>query len=323
MTLTSLPVAELPRLEAWRSKGSTAKIPFDGDGVELFHVASKDFSPMSNSNKPRLLVFHGYPTASFDFHGVFPELEKKFEVLCWDYCGYGFSQKVYKTIQEQVDLLEALLETNGFASKESKLAVHILAHDLGDTLVQELLAREETETCVSVQSVVMLNGGVLPSMHRPTLVQRLMLTPYIGQILQHFISISVFKLSISKVFGPNTQPTDEEVQEFYALGMCNGGDKLLTENIKYMSERVLFHDRWVGALKRYAAERDFLLVDGPVDPVSGRHLAEAVMEQVAGSKVVFLDDNIGHWPQLEAPKETMKAFYDFHTEIGTFKRKAG
>ena len=37
-----------------------------------------------------------------------------------------------------------------------------------------------------------------------------------------------------------------------------------------------------------------------------------------GGNVVLLDDDIGHWPQVEAPAETLEAFYDFHTEIGTF-----
>jgi pimeloyl-ACP methyl ester carboxylesterase len=50
-------------------------------------------------------------------------------------------------------------------------------------------------------------------------------------------------------------------------------------------------------------------MDGPADPLSGRHLAEAVMEQGKGAKVVILSDGIGHWPQMEAPREDHDGFF--------------
>lgn len=102
--------------------------------------------------------------------------------------------------------------------------------------------------------------------------------------------------------------------------MCNGGEALLKENIKYMTERQVFHDRWVDALKDYCRTSGgrFLLIDGPADPVSGLHLAKAVQEQVDGAKVVYLGDDIGHWPQVEAPEETLKTIMNFHEEIQTF-----
>ena len=183
--------------------------------------------------------------------------------------------------------------------------------------MQELLARGDC-FCVDIQSIVMLNGSILPKMHRPTIVQQAMLIPGLNILASYLANhISVFQVSISKVFGPNTKPTDQEIQEYFALVTCNGGDRLITKNITYITERQVFHDRWVDAVKAYATENHFCLIDGPADPVSGRHLAEAVQAEITGAKVVFLNDNIGHWPQVEAPEETMKAFLEFHREIKT------
>lgn len=213
-----------------------------------------------------------------------------------------------------------MLTQKGNASEKDKLKTHIVSHDLGDTLVQEMIARGDS-LCVMIESVIMLNGGILPGMHRPTLMQKLMLIPGINWVVSSLApSVSVFSYSISKVFGPNTKPTEEELKEYYALVMRNGGEAILTQNIKYMPERDAHHDRWVNALKRYATKSNgkFLLIDGPADPVSGRHLAQAVQEQVDGAKVVFLSDGIGHWPQVEAPEEVMKSIMAFHHEIHTF-----
>jgi pimeloyl-ACP methyl ester carboxylesterase len=325
MTLSELSVSELPRLQAWKAKGSLKKLQ---DDVEIFCIASDDFFKRQrpSSGKPRLLIVHGFPTASFDFHKIYDMLTQQFEVFLWDMVGFGFSQKIYKTIYEQVDLVNALLRSclarddDDDDNVTTKLNVHILAHDLGDTVVQEMLARKENDQlCFSIQSVVMLNGGILPWCHRPTLMQRLLLVPCLNTVLAQLVSISLFQTSISKVFGPDTKPTDLEVQEYYALVRCNGGDKLTTENIKYMQERQVYCNRWVDSIRQYARKSPFLLIDGPADPVSGRHLAEAVRTEVEGARVVLLNDRIGHWPQVEAPEEMLEAFFDFHKDIKTFE----
>ena len=86
----------------------------------------------------------------------------------------------------------------------------------------------------------------------------------------------------------------------------------MTQNILYKTERKTRKERWVGALKEYAVSNHFLLINGPADSVSGQHLGEAVLERVEDSKVIFLHEDTGHRPQLEAPEATMKAFFEYH-----------
>jgi pimeloyl-ACP methyl ester carboxylesterase len=66
---------------------------------------------------------------------------------------------------EQADLQQALL-----AHLQVEQPVHILAHDYGDSVAQELLARHY-ENRLAVASCVFLNGGLFPETHRPVLMQ--------------------------------------------------------------------------------------------------------------------------------------------------------
>ena len=53
------------------------------------------------------------------------------------------------------------------------------------------------------------------------------------------------------------------------------------------------------------------LIDGPADPNSGRHMAQRYLEVIPNPDVVMLDDNIGHWPQIEAPDAVLENFLAF------------
>ena len=174
MVLSAVSVSDLPRLQEWKAKGEMTTVA----GVEIFSIVSDNFG-LSTSRKPALIVVHGFPTASFDFWKIYPHLEEHFDVFCWDMVGYGFSQKVHRTVSQQIDVLQQALllrlqqkqhtSSNPNNDKDSKLKAHILSHDLGDTLVQEMLARRggDDEFCLDIQSIVMLNGGILPKLHRP------------------------------------------------------------------------------------------------------------------------------------------------------------
>jgi hypothetical protein len=58
----------------------------------------------------------------------------------------------------------------------------------------------------------------------------------------------------------------------------------------------------------------------PLIPYRGK-----VLGRVCGATVilkeVFLDDKVGHRPQLEEPDETMACFFAFHKDIGIVQSK--
>ena len=106
---------------------------------------------------PALLLIHGYPSASWDWEGMWHELTQHYFVVTLDMLGFGFSDKpknVDYLISQQADIYEAVLQQFGVSH------YHILAHDYGDTVAQELLARQlDGNSTLSINSVCFLNGG--------------------------------------------------------------------------------------------------------------------------------------------------------------------
>jgi len=258
-----------------------------------------------------LLCIHGFPTASFDWQRMWPSLTKHFRVISLDLLGFGFSSKPRRhnySILEQADIINALL-----ASLDIDKA-HILAHDLGDSVAQECLARHEAgngKQSFDVGSVCFLNGGLFPEAHRPRLIQTLLRGP-LGSILVHGLNEEKFNNSFSAVFGTHTQPSPEELSDFWDLISLNKGQKLAHRLLQYIPERRKHRDRWLHAMQ--TTRLPMRLINGLDDPVSGRHALERYRELIPNADVVELE-GIGHYPQIEAPGAVLAAFLNFHKKI--------
>ncbi|MGO4617144.1 alpha/beta fold hydrolase [Nocardia sp. 2YAB30] len=258
-----------------------------------------------------LVCIHGFPTASWDWHAVWPGLCERFaRVIAPDMIGFGWSAKPRHydyTIGDQADIHENLLREQGVGR------YHILAHDYGDTVTQELLAREAERRAAGdgslvIESVCLLNGGLFPETHRPRPIQRLLASP-LGAAVEALGSKRTFCHSLAGVFGPDTKPSDNELHQFWLLWYSKHGKRNGHKLIRYMAERRKHRERWVGALQQ--AQVPIRLIDGLLDPVSGAHMARRYRELIAGPDVVELP-SIGHYPQLEAPEQTLTAFLEFH-----------
>ncbi len=259
-----------------------------------------------------LLLVHGFPTASWDWYKIWDQLASKYQLLAPDMIGFGYSDKPKNydyRIMDQADLHETLLQEKGITS------IHILAHDYGNTVVQELLARyldrkEQGQALYEIKSICFLNGGLFPEMHRPKLIQKLLISP-IGGLLGSFMGKSKLRSNFQDIFGKNSQPTEEEIDHFWDLIMYNNGKAILHKLIRYMSDRKQHRERWVNAILK--APIPIRLIDGPEDPVSGRHLVNYYREMVPNADVVVLE-GIGHYPQVEAPELVLEGVLEFLIE---------
>lgn len=281
----------------WRSAGKT----FDYNGHPIFY--------RDEGQGPALLCIHGFPTASWDWHLLWPELTQRFRVIALDMIGFGFSAKppgYTYTIRDQATIHEALLRELGVDF------IHILAHDYGDSVAQELLARYEerrqaSTAGIKIESVCLLNGGLFPEAHRARLIQKLLLTP-LGPLLSRLSSERRFRRSFVAIFGPKTRPSDDELKAAWSLVAHNDGWRIAHKLIRYIPERRQQRARWVGALQQTRVP--LRLIDGAADPVSGAHMADRYRELVPNPDVVLLD-GIGHYPQIEDPAGVLRAFFEF------------
>ena len=258
------------------------------------------FQRGGTGSAPPLLLVHGFPTASWDWHHIWDELCARHSiVIAPDMTGFGWSDKPKRydySIHDQAAMHEALLRDQGIAE------CHVLAHDYGDTVTQELLARG-----TKMLSVTFLNGGLFPETHRPRFIQRVLASP-LGFLMARLTNERSFRKSFSAVFGPDTKPTNDELHEMWQLIAHDDGPSVFPKLIGYMEERRRFRERWVGALA--LARVPIRVIDGAADPVSGAHMVARYKELVPNVDAVLLP-NIGHYPQLEAPRAVLDAFLEF------------
>lgn len=260
-----------------------------------------------DGDAPTLLLIHGFPTASFDWVNQWPALSARFRVLAIDLLGFGYSDKprdeVY-SILEQAAIVDRLCRRLGVTIE------HVLAHDYGDTVAQELLARRlEDDAEAHFKTVCFLNGGLFPETHYPTFTQKLLAGP-LGPVLSRALTRAAFARGLSQVFGANTQPSAEEIDDFWSLALANGGMRAIGHKLLgYIQERRALRVRWVGAL--IDTPTRLRLINGSDDPVSGAHMAARYRELVPNPDIVALA-GIGHYPQWEAPQETLAAYLAFN-----------
>ncbi|OLF55946.1 alpha/beta fold hydrolase [Pseudomonas chlororaphis] len=290
-----MPITEIP-LCVWRKRGHD----FEFRGQTIRYWTTGQGEP--------LLLIHGFPTASWDWHYLWQPLAQRYRVIACDMLGFGDSSKPRNhrySLLEQADLQQALLEHLGVNAP-----VHLLAHDYGDSVAQELLARHYEDRC-DIASCVFLNGGLFPETHRPVLMQKLLLSP-LGWMLGRAFSREGLAKSFSQIFGPQTRPSESALDDFWSLVEANNGPRILHKLIGYIPERRVQRDRWVAAMQR--GEVPLRVIDGAVDPISGAHMVERYCQLIPDPDTVLLA-GIGHYPQTEAPVQVLQHYLAFRENL--------
>ena len=288
-----------PELERWKAGGQY----YDYLGFNVFYRTA--------GSGPNLLLIHGYPFNSWDWAPIWERLTERFTVIAPDMLGMGFSDKpvAYQyTVHDHADMHEALLAELGVTS------AHILAHDLGDSVGQEILARhqfsERAYGSLRIESVTWLNGGLFNEAYTPRLLQKAMSRTPLGDIMSPLqgsaLSRRLIEPTINEMFGPNTKPSRRMLDLFHQILEYNDGKRVTHKVGRFVTDRYAHRNRWVRAMRETSVP--MRLIDGPIDPNSGRHMAKRYLEVIPDPDVVMLDDEIGHWPQIEAPDAVLTHF---------------
>ncbi|MDH3528738.1 MAG: alpha/beta hydrolase [Acidobacteriota bacterium] len=284
-------------IEDWKSRGKY----FEFRGHRIF------FRREENDHRV-LLCLHGFPTSSYDYHKIWPELSVHSSPVSFDLIGYGFSDKPRNfsyTTFDQADILESLISELGIKHLD------ILAHDYGNTITQEILARSfECDPGFEIGKICFLNGALFPETHRPILAQKILISP-IGAIFGRLIPERKFRHSLASVFGPDTKPTEGELEDFVKLFNHNGGRRISHKLIRYMRERAQNRSRWVGALEKMT--QPFRFINGLADPVSGAHLVTRFRVLFPNQTDIIELPGIGHFPHFEKPDVVARHVRDFLT----------
>jgi len=303
-------------VEKYRSKGTY----FNHKGHKIFYY--KKLNPDAKGN---VVFLHGFPTSSYDWKPYFEssELSSQYNLLTLDFLGFGLSDKpnMNYTFYDQADIVSALVHKFGWQK------VHLVAHDYGNTVAQELITRtlqgcftlmycvyKWKEMNYNISSVTYFNGGIIPAANHPLISQKILATPYIGPIVARFLNYYLFKANILSIWG-SKKPSEERLQVMWAFVKLNDGHLVFPNILDYIRQRWYNEVRWVdGALfSPHTTENvPVLLLYGPADSVSGKEVTNAFLRK-RNINVVYqqLPVDMGHFPNLADPSTMIRYISEF------------
>jgi len=262
-------------------------------GHRIFTIAAP---PVGTELHEPLLVLHGFPSSSFDFHLVLDGLRRNRQVLLLDMLGYGLSAKpdVAYTIALQADIVAAFVAARGVDT------VALLTHDMGDTVGGELLARQiEGGWPVDVTRRVVSNGSIYIEMAQLSAGQQLLLSlPDELMPADSPISGAAVQAGVAATFSPRSRVAADELAAFAELTERGDGQRVLARLIRYIEERRRHEGRFTGAIETHPSPLG--IVWGRDDPIAVAAMAERLHDARPDSRVCWLDD-VGHYPMVESP----------------------
>lgn len=153
------------------------------------------------------------------------------------------------------------------------------------------------------------------SVYQPRFLQRLLSNSpdFIGKFLSKLISRKSIEKTLKEVFGENTFPKKEELDLFWEILNFNDGKSISYLIGRMVFEKIKYQKRWIEAMKK--TNIPFCYICGPKDPNSGIHMANEFTKILPNKKVYLLDEKIGHWAQIESPREVFQFYEEFKSKL--------
>jgi pimeloyl-ACP methyl ester carboxylesterase len=281
------------KLKKWREEGQILELK----GKKIF---VHDQGPKADD---AVFIVHGYPGSSWDFQGVVERIGDKARTVVMDMRGFGLSEKPLEgTYQEnytlalQADLYEALAEKLGLKS------VILVAHDMGQTVGLELMARfEESRTDFRIRHAILLDGS--------TLVDMIQLQPFQAQLLKEPAVAYDDDMAWQDIidlfpgtFGKETKARDD----FNEIVTCmshqidyDHGSRVMGSIGHYLKERKEQFNRWSRTLFTFK-HAPLTVIWGVQDPVAVIAMADRIKKERPVTDLYKYEDS-GHWPSIEWP----------------------
>ncbi len=275
-------------VDAWRSRGRDHELL----GRRIFVI---EVPATGSVAAPPLLVLHGFPTCSFDFHQVVDALAADRRVVLFDMLGYGLSAKPdlpYRLV-DQADLAQALVSELGIER------LGLLTHDIGDTVGGELLARQlEGSWAVEVTDRVVTNGTLYMDLVQLSAGQRLLESLPDERLAPGVLTRDAVVGGLEATWSPTAAVSATESAAAWELISAEEGERLLPRLARYIDERRRNESRFTPPVVRHPSP--LTIVWGTDDPIAVPAMADRLSAARPDARVVRLD-GVGHYPMVEAP----------------------
>jgi len=281
-------------LDAWEQLGQYRELA----GHRIFTI---DAPALGEQQHEPLLVLHGFPTASFDFHLVLDDLRAHRRVCLVDFLGYGFSAKpdIAYTLAGQADIVTA------FTAELGLRELALLTHDMGDTVGGELLARNvDGDWPVAITQRALTNGSIYIEMAHLSAGQELLLSLPDERLAPGLIDEATVGAGVAGTFSRHSTVSDEELAAHAQLVTRDDGHLILPRLIRYIEERRREQHRYTGAIETHPSPVH--VVWGADDPIAVVEMVDRLRRARPDARVTVLDQ-VGHYPMVEAPEQFLAA----------------
>ena len=279
----------------WKSKGEFITV----NDRKLFVIdTSSFFSTEDKVPTETMVVLHGYPTSSYDYYKVLPELSKHYRVIIHDHLGFGFSDKPLDysySLLDQADLALQLWQLLGVKK------VHLLAHDYGTSVATEIIARNNNhELTIEIEKLTLCNGSMHIELSQLRTIQKLLKNKWLGKYVAKLTTYAIFSKNLRNVYFDKTKVSNNELKDMWMQLEYNEGRKVIHKLSQYINERYTYWDRWIGALKETNLQTNIVWAKN--DPVAVPAIARLIATEISNNKLFWIE-NTGHFPMLENPDE--------------------
>lgn len=299
-------------IKEWKSSGIYIKTS-KGQNLQVF---AKELGNPTASPQQTLLLLHGFPESSFSYHLVLDGLVKYFErVILFDFPGYGLSDKPRTgysySLLEQADVALEVWKRFGVTGG------HLLAHDMGDSVATELVAREVEKSLPDwfsegFQTYTFTNGSMVLEFAQLRLMQKLLLTG-LGKYISKLANKWLFSQQVKSAHGE--APLDElEIERLWQMNVYNGGRTMMYLTIKYILDRKRYEaKRWLPALAK--TKLPIHICWGDKDQVAQLAIAKHLKEKICPEAKLTIMENVGHFCQSGSPDTWLHSVLPFFDQF--------
>jgi pimeloyl-ACP methyl ester carboxylesterase len=281
------------KLAKWRDEGETVELL----GTKIWY---HDQGPKTDDT---VFIVHGYPGSSWDFQGVVERIGSHTRTVVMDMRGFGLSEKPLDgdyqsnfTLLRQADLYDALATHLGVKS------ILLVAHDMGQTVGLELMARfEEGRTPFRIRHAILLDGSTLVDMCEATEFQKQALAAPSTALPDDMAWQDIYNI-FPETFSKETKARDD----FDEIVTCmahqiyyNHGSRIIGGIVHYLKERKEDFGRWSRTFFEFK-KAPMTVIWGEQDPVAVVAMADRVKKNRPVTDLYKYPD-CAHWPSIEYP----------------------
>ena len=260
----------------WKSKGDFIQV----NNNRLFVI---DTNNDSNKTQKSMVILHGYPTSSFDYYKIVPEISKHYRVIIHDHLGFGFSDKpkdVDYSLVKQADIALELWRQLDLKN------IHLVAHDYGTSVATEIIARyNANELDIKIEKLILTNGSIHIELSQLRTIQKLLKHKFFGKYVAKLTNFPIFRKNMKNIYFDSSKVTDNELKEMWKLIELNGGRKIIHKLTQYINERYTYWDRWIGALKETQIPTKIIWAKN--DPIAVPAIAQLLAKEIPNNTLYY------------------------------------